>query len=387
MTAAVASQPLPKECVPFLDFVHALRRHAFAVAPDQTESFLSAVTLLGPRSMEHIRRAAIATLAPPIDRMGTFEAIFRTVFHGERGAAIPAGEPEDETVVNDRSGHEDRNEALLEQEEGGEKASSLERLGVRDLNPMDLALAEYRRRLPDALPLRRTFRHLLVHSNGAVDLRRALREIVRAEGDLPDPPLRRRQSIVRRPLLFIDISGSMAGHTDELLAFAHATLQAVPATEVFTIGTRLSRITAALRPRDRDTALVRAAAAVDDWNGGTRIGPALKTFLALPRFASMARGALVVIASDGLERGGHEDFRNALSRLARLSHRLALATPLAGDPRFRPRTAALAAVLSVLDDLVDGSSAASIARFMFTLGQKAPRAELVWKEKAHEPGH
>jgi uncharacterized protein len=172
-----------------------------------------------------------------------------------------------------------------------------------------------------------------------------------------------------------------------MLALAHATIQAIPRAEVFTIGTRLSRITTALRARDRAVALARAAGAVDDWNGGTRIGPALKAFLAIPRFAATARGAVVVIASDGLERGGHTEFESAMRRLAHLSHRLSLATPLAGDSRFRPETAALAAVLPWLDDLVDGSSAQTLARFMLTLDQPAPRASNVWKEKAHALRH
>lgn len=374
---------LPRECAPFLDFVHVLRRHGFSVSPDQTETFLSAITLLGPGSMEHIRRAAIATLAPPIDRMGAFEALFRAVFHGEAQPAALSKNGEEETVVNDRGNEEQPGNTPLEQEQGGAKASALERLSTRDFATTDMMLSDFQRRLPSALPQRRAFRHLRVHSNGAVDLRRSLREIVRADGDLAVPHLRRRQTVVRRPLLFIDISGSMSGHTDAMLALAHATVQAVPATEVFTIGTRLSRITTALRLRHRDLALARVADAVDDWNGGTRIGPALKAFLAIPRFAAMARGAVVLIASDGLERGGHHDFECAMRRLSGLSHRLTLATPLAGDIRFRPQTAALSAVLPWLDDLVDGSSATSVARFMLTLDREAPRAAIVWKEKSH----
>lgn len=377
----------PREITPFLDFVHVLRRHGFSISPDQTETFLTAITLLGPGSMEHIRRAGIATLAPPIDRMGAFDTLFRAVFHGEAQPAALSYPDDEETVVNDRGGEEEQGEVPIEQEQGGAKASTLERLSARDFDTTDRMLAAFQRRLPDALPRRRVFRHLRVRSNGAIDLRRSLRDIVRAEGDLPAPHLRRRQEVVRRPLIFIDISGSMSGHTDELLALAHATVQAVPTTEIFTIGTRLSRITTALRLRDRDTALARAAGAVDDWNGGTRIGPALKAFLSVPRFAAMARGALVIIASDGLERGGHEEFEAAIRRLAGLSYRLSLATPLAGDPRFRPQTAALSAVLPWLDDLVDGSSAQAIARFMLTLDRGAPRAATVWKEKTHGLRH
>ncbi|UVC11633.1 VWA domain-containing protein [Rhizobium sp. TH2] len=378
---------LPRECAPFLDFVHALRRQGFAVSPDQTETFLSAITLLGPRGMEHIRHAAIATLAPPIERMGAFEALFRAIFFGEVRAAALQDSTEDETTVNDREGHEPQGEVALEQEQGGAKASAFERLSTRDFDQTDIGLGAFRRALADALPRRHSFRQLRVHSNGAIDLRRSLRDIVRAEGDLAVPRLRRRQEVVRRPLIFIDISGSMSGHTDELLALAHATIQAIPRTEIFTIGTRLSRITTALRAQDRTVALARAATAVDDWNGGTRIGPALKAFLAIPRFAAMARGALVVIASDGLERGGHAEFESSMRRLSHLAHRLSLATPLAGDSRFRPETAALAAVLPWLDDLVDGSSAHAIARFMLTLDRPAPRASAVWKEKAHAFSH
>jgi uncharacterized protein with von Willebrand factor type A (vWA) domain len=378
---------LPRECAPFLDFAHALRRHGFAVSPDQTEALLAAIALLGPGGMEHIRRAAIATLAPPIDRMGAFDALFRAVFFGEVRAAALQDSPEDETVVNDRGGNEAQGETLLEQDQGGAKASAIERLSARDFDQADIGLATFRRALADALPRRQSFRQLRVHSNGAIDLRRSLRDIVRADGDLAAPRLRRRQEVIRRPLIFIDISGSMSAQSDEILALAHATIQAIPHTEIFTIGTRLSRITTALRTQDRTVALSRAAAAVDDWNGGTRIGPALKAFLAIPRFAAMARGALVLIASDGLERGGHTDLENAMRRLSQLSHRLSLATPLARDARFRPETAALAAVLPWLDDLIDGSSAPTIARFMLTLDRPAPRASVVWKEKIHALSH
>jgi uncharacterized protein with von Willebrand factor type A (vWA) domain len=386
-SASEALDILPPECAPFLDFAHALRRHGFAVSPGQTEAFLAAIALLGPGGMEHIRRAAIATLAPPIDRMDAFEALFRAVFFGEVRAAALQESPEDETVVNDRGGNEPQGETSLDQDQGGAKASTIERLSARDFDPADIELGSFRRALADALPRRHSFRQLRVHSNGAIDLRRSLRDIVRADGDLAAPRLRRRQEVVRRPLIFVDISGSMSAHTDELLELAHATVQAIPRTEIFTIGTRLSRITTALRAQDKTVALSRAAAAVDDWSGGTRIGPALKAFLAIPRFAAMARGALVVIASDGLERGGHAEFESAMRRLSQLSYRLSLATPLADDVRFRPETAALAAVLPWLDALVDGSSAQAIARFMLTLDQPAPRASVVWKEKTNAVSH
>lgn len=378
---------LPRECAPFLDFVQALRRHDFAVAPDQTVSFLAAVALLGPKSMEHIRRAAIATLAPPIDRQGTFDALFRAVFFAEARMAGVQNEEEEEIVVKDQGGAEIAVETFLEQEKSGAHASAAERLSTRAFDTVENSLRAFQRRLADALPRRRTFRHLRTRSNGAIDLRRSFRDIVHADGDLAVPRLRRRQEIARRLLLIIDISGSMREHTDELLVLAHAAVQAAPSTEVFTIGTRLSRVTTALRSRNRAHALKRAADSVDDWGGGTRIGPTLKAFLAVPRFVALARGSLVVLASDGLERGDHADFESAARRLSALANRLSLATPLAGDPRFRPETAALASALPWLDDLVDGSSDEALARFILSLGRPAPKAAIVWKEKVHAARH
>ncbi len=386
-TADRQSQPLPRECAPFLDFVQTLRRHGFSVAPDQTVSFLEAVVLLGPKSMEHIRRAAIATLAPPIDRQDDFNALFRAVFFAEAPVAAVHNQDEEKTFVKDGGGAEPAGEPLLKLDKGGAHASAVERLSARAFDTTESALPAFQRQLPDALPRRRAFRHLRTRSKGVVDLRRSFRDIVQTDGDLAVLHLRRRKEIARRLLMIIDISGSMREHTDEHLALAHAAVQAATGTEVFTIGTRLSRITAALRSRNRALALERAAASVDDWDGGTRIGTALKAFLAVPRFVALSRGSLVVLASDGLERGDHADFESAIRRLAALAHRLSLATPLAGDPRFRPETAALASILPWLDDLVDGSSCTALSRFILSIGRPAPKAAILWKEKAHATGH
>jgi uncharacterized protein with von Willebrand factor type A (vWA) domain len=206
-----------------------------------------------------------------------------------------------------------------------------------------------------------------------------LRSIVRADGDLPAPPFRRRPTVSRKLLMLIDISGSMKRHTGDCLKLAHSAVQAADRVEVFTLGTRLTRITRALGVRDADAALERASALVEDWDGGTRLGPALLAFLSVPRFAAFARGAAVVLVSDALERGDHAEMETAIRRLGARAFRLSLATPLAGDPRFSPRTAALKAILPYLDDLIDGSSLPGLADFMLTLARPAPSAETVWR--------
>ncbi len=373
-----ALRPLPRAASPFLGFGRLLRRFGFAVAPEQVAAFMRAVTLLGPRSMNDIHEAAMATLAPPPDRRGEFEALFRAWFHGEE-AVVTDGESEEETQVRDDGGTREQQGEELREEEGGELSSAIERLSLREFRRDDGTLAAFGRALPAALPVRRSFRTTRAKSRGAFDLRRSLREIVRADGDLPCPRLRRRQSVPRRLLLLIDVSGSMKIHTTDYLKLAHAVVQGASQAEVFTFGTRLTRITPALRIREREAALARAASQVDDWDGGTRIGPTLLAFLSVPRFSAFARGAAIVILSDALERGDHAEMETAVRRLGQRAFRLSLCTPLAGDPRFQPRTAALKAILPLLDDLKDGSSIAALTDFILSLGRPAPEAETIWR--------
>jgi len=369
---------LPRAAAPLLGFARHLRRYGLAVAPEQISGFMQAVTLLGPRSIADIREAALATLAPSPDRRDEFEAHFRSYFYGD-GASTVADENDEETRVKDDGGTREEEAGTIRQEKGGELSTAIEQLSSRDFQRDNDSLGSFRRKLTSALPARRTFRTMRTRSRGTLDLRRSLSEIVSADGDIPSPLLRRRQSVPRKLLLLIDVSGSMKLHTADYLGLAHAAVQGAGRAEVFTFGTRLTRITSALRIRDRDQALARAAAQVDDWDGGTRMGPTLLAFLSVPRFSAFARGAAVVILSDALERGDHAELETAIRRLSARAFRLSLATPLAGDPRFRPATAALRAILPVLDDLVDGSSVNSLSDFILSLARPAPAAAAIWK--------
>ncbi len=370
---------LPRAARPFQEFARHIRYFGFPVAAEQTVAFMQGVALLGPRSMEDIRQAALATLSPPHDRFQEFDALFRGFFYGEATVTVDAQADEDTEVKDDAGVEREGEQPEIRQEESGEAASALDRAGSRAFAADRTTLAAFRKALPSALPQRRSFRPVRTRSRGSLDLRRALRAIVRADGDVPAPPFRRRPDISRKLLILIDISGSMKLHTDDYLRLAHSAVQAAGRVEVFTLGTRLTRITRALRVRDCDAALGRVSALVEDWDGGTRIGPTLLAFLSVPRFAAFARGAAVVLLSDGLERGDHADMETAMRRLGARAFRLSLATPLAGDPRFSPRTAALRAILPVLDDLVDGSSLPALAGFMLTLARPAPSAANVWR--------
>ncbi|RWQ28478.1 MAG: VWA domain-containing protein [Mesorhizobium sp.] len=374
----MSATALPRAAAPLLGFGRLLRRYGFPVAPEQVSGFMQAVTLLGPRSMADIREAALATLAPPPDRRDEFEAHFQSHFYGNT-AAVVEGEADEETRINDDGGTRDEESEVARQEEGGELSSGAEQLSARDFQRDGNGLAAFRRKLSAALPARRSFRTVRTHARGKLDLRRSLREIVSADGDVPSPLLRRRQTVPRKLLILIDVSGSMKLHTSDYLKLAHAAVQGADRAEIFTFGTRLTRITGALRIRDRDQALARLAALVDDWDGGTRMGPTLLAFLSVPRFSAFARGAAIVILSDALERGDHAELEMAMRRLSARAFRLSLATPLAGDPRFQPATAALRAILPVLDDLVDGSSISGLSDFILSLARPAPAAAAIWK--------
>ena len=247
-------------------------------------------------------------------------------------------EGDEDTEVKDDSGVEQEGEQPeLRQEESGEvRVRRSNGSATARSRPTARRLPASAGRCPAALPQRRSFRSVRTNSRGKLDLRRALRSIVRADGDVPAPPLRRRPTVSRRLLILIDISGSMKLHTGDYLKLAHTAVQAADRVEVFTLGTRLTRITRALKVRDLDAALERVAALVDDWDGGTRIGPTLLAFLGVPRFAAFARGAAIVLLSDGLERGDHAEMETAMRRLGARAFRLSLCTPLAGDPRFSP---------------------------------------------------
>ena len=181
----------------------------------------------------------------------------------------------------------------------------------------------------------------------------AFRQMLRRDGEIATLPTRHRRARQRRVLLLIDVSGSMKAGTDGALRLAHALVQAGERVEVFTVGTRLTRVTRALRHRNRDQALLLASGLVADWDGGTRLGDALQVFLSVPRFASFARGALSIIISDGPERGGPEALVGAMQRLDGLCFATLWLSPLAADPDYRPETGAMRAILPMLDRLAD----------------------------------
>ena len=382
------SEPLPRAAEPFVRFTAALRTHGFAIAPEQTEAFIAGVGLLGPRTIGDIHRAAVPTLAPPPERRVAFDALFRLIFHGQT-LASPVGSEEDDDdlqVLDAADGEMEPPDAGDEEDVGGQ-ATSIERLALRrfsDEDPRDV-LRRFSGRLPGALPRQRSLRRRAAKSGDRWHMRRLLRDAVRRDGEVLSLPKLARKTRQRRILLLIDVSGSMKGLIEDAMSIAHALTRAAERAEVFTLGTRLTRVTRALRVRERSQALSNTAALVSDWDGGTRLGDALDAFLRVPRFAAFSRGALVVIVSDGLERGDPGVLIAAVRTLSRLAWRIAWLTPLATDPGYAPKTAALQALLPDLDHLGGGAGLGILCDEILSLARNLARPASAFVDAATPP--
>ncbi|WP_345894253.1 vWA domain-containing protein [Lichenifustis flavocetrariae] len=401
--------PLPRALKPFVQFATVLRANGFAVAPEQTQAFVAAVGLLGPVSMRDIHRAAVPTLAPPPERREEFDALFRQLFHGQTLAAPANADPEDDEdlqVFDAKEGEIEPPEGTEDQDVGGE-ATAIERLTLRQFRDEDPreTLRRFARAAPAALPRQRSFRRRAAKTGDRWHMRRLMREAVRRDGEVLSLPKLTRTTRQRRILLLVDVSGSMKAHTDDAMSLAHVLVSAADRAEVFTLGTRLTRVTRALRLRRREQALGVTASLVSDWDGGTRLGDALDAFLHVPRFASFARGSLVVVLSDGLERGDPAVLTAAVGKLSTLAWRVAWLTPLAADAGYTPSTAALKAVLPFLDHLgngaglrplcdeilalarrLDAREARRVGAFLLPSREKVDRAERETDEGVGHPG-
>lgn len=361
MTGSETSSP-PRALAPFLAFPVALRQAGFPAAPEQTESFIAATGVLGPTALSDIRHAAIAVFGPGPERRAQFDEVFDSVFLGRAFAAPAESIPEDLPQAFDGAEF-DLMPEVGDEEPSGAEATAAERLTARSFDALsdEAVLRSFARAAPGHLPRRRS-RRVKPGKGRLADPAQAFRTMLRHDGELTRLPTRRRRQRQRRVLLLVDVSGSMKAGTEGALRFAHALVQSSERAEAFTLGTRLTRVTPALRHRNRDQALFLASGLVADWDGGTRLGEALSSFLSVPRFASFARGALVVVVSDGLERGGPEALTSAMAKLDGLAWSILWLSPLAAEQGYRPETTALQAIVPYINRFGDGMSPATLAR-------------------------
>ena len=344
-------------------FAEALRHAGAAVTADRVHMFLRAVAALDATSAADVYWAGRAALCAGPDDTPRYDEVFAAWFSGDlpggatRRRLAPAVASAGLVEAPDAGG--DGDEAV---HATASDADVLRHRDVADLSESERA--EVQRlfgTLRPRVPVRRSARRRPSHT-GEIDPRRTLRAQLRQVGE-PARVLRRRRSTrPRRVVMLVDVSGSMAPYADSLLRLAHTLARSAPRrVDVFTVGTRLTRVTHALRHRDPERALRAAGDAVPDWSGGTRLGEVLKVFLDRWGQRGMARRSVVVVCSDGWERGDAALLAEQMRRLAGLAHRVVWLNPHRGKAGYQPVQAGIVAALPYVDDLVAGHSLAAFA--------------------------
>ena len=348
-------------------FGRTLRDEGVRAGTDRIEAFCNAAAALAPADLYWAGRATLVSRQEEIP-------VYDRVFHAFFGRAPQAARPRARARVGvarrapdvDALAPADPADATIAL---ASQVEVLRRKSFSRLTPDELAaLAELMAGVRVSVPLRRSRRRAPAR-RGAPDLRRTLRRSFRSGGEPLERAWRARLRRRRRLVLFLDVSGSMSEYSRALLIFAHAVLRTDRTWEAFCFGTRLTRITRALSSADVDAALRRAAEEVFDWEGGTRIGDSLKAFLDRFGHGGIARGAVVVVCSDGLDVGDPAVLAEQMARLARLAHRVIWLNPLKGDPAYEPLARGMQAALPHIDVFASGHNLASLEELGKELGQ------------------
>ena len=339
-------------------FLRALEDAGVCVPPPKKADFLVALTASPPENVGALYWRARVTLLTSAEDVEAFDAVFAAWFGDGRWlveeVAGEAPEERGETAAPPGAGEEPL-DALDPRPGSGLHASPADLAHSCSFPPASGEARDQLRELgaivDEVLPQVTARRSARARRGPRLDLRRVLAAANRVGGEIVELAWLRRPPRARRVLVLIDVSGSLRAYSADLLRFAHVLVRATDRAEAFTFGTRLTRVTRELDVPDVDTALGGLSSVVFDADGGTRIGVALAQFLENGRHVALARGALVIVLSDGLERGDPFPMAASARRLARLAHRLVWWSPLACDPAYRPVTRGMRAVLGDLDVL------------------------------------
>jgi uncharacterized protein len=378
-------------------FGRLLRDSGVPVTTERSARFAAVVTLARPATVSELYWLARVTLVDGPEQLEAFDAAFRHVFGGIVDPADFRGEAPAPVVTERSSGarpgadrrwtsHELPGDGMLPGSAGSPRstndggapesliavASTEERLRTKDFaacTPVELArLRELVAEMRVVAPLRTARRTVARPTGHRLDLRRTLRHAHRTGGDAVRRTYRRRAERRRKVVLIADVSGSMEAYSRTYLHLLQSAVRGARA-EAFVFATRLTRLTNELSSGHPDVALARAGLAAPDWSGGTRIGDALKSFLDEYGRRGMARGAVVVIVSDGWERADPGPLGEQMARLARLAYRVVWVNPRKASDGFEPLTGGMAAALPHIDAFVSGHSADAIGEVLAQIGE------------------
>jgi uncharacterized protein len=396
----------------------ALRSAGLPAGPERCERLARAVTVLGASTIAELHACALATMVSDPSQVDTFERVFAEMFGPgglgqssvgapQQNMAVEAGDtpsgPDSPAATgpgelppalrqvdassSPSSGEED--EDMPEVPAIRRVASDTERLRGRDfaqLSPDELRrLAVLMRELTIAVPPRRTRRYRPRKDGVRLDMRRTLRQARRTGGEPVQIARRAVRARPRRLIVLCDISGSMEPYARALLQLMYVASRTSgsgfsgsprdatrPRTEVFTFATRLTRLTPFLAAATPETMLAKAGEAAPDWAGGTRIGAALREFNDRYGARGMARGAVVLIISDGWETGDPAVLGEQMARLHRIAYRIVWANPRTQSSRYRPEVGGMAAAWPYCDAVVSAHNFEALDELLAAL--RAPGA-------------
>lgn len=357
-----------------------LRRAGVGVTSVQLALFVEALAAVGVRDAERVRDAAHATLCASRDDIAALDAVFDRFWLGrvsttsERPLLRARSRlPPAEAAIARRLGR-DPDETPEPASDRAQTWSASEVLRHKRFDRLTDVEAEALVRLMARAPLpvadRITRRYAPAARGRVLDWRRTVREAVRHDGELVDRRWRRRVRAPRPLVVLVDISGSMERYSRMVLTLLHAFVQRSRgrwSVEVFVFGTRLTRVTRAMRTRRLDAALEEAGREAVDWSGGTRIGESLHAFNRDWSRRVLGRGARVAMLSDGWDQGDPAVIARELARLRLSAHGVYWLNPLMDLPGYEPRTAGLVAATPHLTAMLPADTLAHLQRSLATL--------------------
>jgi uncharacterized protein len=373
-------------------FARLLRERGIRLSPAEVTRLQAAVGVLPPDNIGHLYWAGRVCLGVPAGSAGIYDAVFAQYFLGLPGskAEPTAGADEGTSTIGDPANSPPTPRPLdvaaepngqenqpASAENVGNAASAVEVLRVTPFaactQPELATIAALARRLRAKPPQRPGRRMVPGTHREALDLRATAQLAMKTQADILQPAWKQHQKRPRQVVVLLDVSRSMALYSRIFLHFSYALTASRGNVEVICFGTQLTRITGLLRSRRPGQALERAAMAVLDWNGGTRIADAVGGLRSMRGLRSTLRGAVVVICSDGLEHGDPTDLGTQMSLLHRTCNQIIWVNPLAGDARYQPIAGGMRAALPWVDQLMPGDTLAALQDVAAVLsGSKPP---------------
>jgi uncharacterized protein with von Willebrand factor type A (vWA) domain len=369
-----AHRPAPDRLA--VAFARVLRGAGLDVPVGATLGFARALDCVGLSTASGVYWAGRATLVRRPDDVAAYDRAFEA-FWG-RGTPVPA-DPETRAPVPTAAFDVDLEPDDADGSSDGRPAVTVRWSPVETLRERDFAsytpaeFAQARRLMADLRlaaarrPSRRRRPSSRVH--GSPDLRRTVRRSLRAGGEVAPPAYHTTGTRSRPLVLLLDVSGSMEPYARAFVRFVHAAVVSRTRVEAFALGTRLTRVTRELSSRDPDAAVHAAAERVVDWAGGTRLGDGLHAFNDEWGIRGMARGAIVVILSDGWDRGDPDALAEQMARLKRVAHKVVWVNPLKASPGYAPLAQGMAAALPYVDVFVEGHSLAALEQVAAVIGE------------------